>query len=255
MLRRSALLAIGSTSLLSPVCAADLRALVAAIKPSVCPVGTQAPLDSPRFTFRGSGFAIGNGSLIATCWHVVRETAAAERTGLKTPAVLVPGEGGAYSLREAELVASDPARDLALLRIQGRSVAPLAIEAEAAAAEGTEVALMGFPIGGALGYRHVTHRGVISAIVSSDLPAANARQLQQGAASRLREGQFEMLQLDATAYPGNSGGPLIDVEHRKVVGIVNMVLLKGNRESALSQPTGITYAVPARHLAALLGRV
>jgi len=33
-----------------------------------------------------------------------------------------------------------------------------------------------------------------------------------------------------------------------------MVLIKGNRESALSQPTGITYAVPVRYLLELLAR-
>jgi hypothetical protein len=31
-----------------------------------------------------------------------------------------------------------------------------------------------------------------------------------------------------------------------------MVLVKGTKESALSQPSGITYALPARHLKTLL---
>ena len=33
-----------------------------------------------------------------------------------------------------------------------------------------------------------------------------------------------------------------------------MVLVKGSRESALSNPTGITYAIPARHVHDLLER-
>jgi hypothetical protein len=37
-----------------------------------------------------------------------------------------------------------------------------------------------------------------------------------------------------------------------VLGIVNMVLVKSTKESALKDPTGITYAIPARHLKALL---
>ena len=40
----------------------------------------------------------------------------------------------------------------------------------------------------------------------------------------------------------------------EVVAIINMVLVKSTRESALSQPSGITYAIPARHLKALLER-
>jgi hypothetical protein len=40
-----------------------------------------------------------------------------------------------------------------------------------------------------------------------------------------------------------------------VVAIVNMVLVRGTRESALSQPTGITYAIPAQYLRELLATV
>lgn len=61
-----------------------------------------------------------------------------------------------------------------------------------------------------------------------------------------------MLQLDATAYPGNSGGPLFVIETGAVVGVVNMVALKGTRESALSQPSGISYAVPVEFVLRLL---
>ena len=63
-----------------------------------------------------------------------------------------------------------------------------------------------------------------------------------------------MLQLDATAYPGNSGSPVYDPETGDVIGIINMVLVKGTKESALSQPSGITYAVPSRHLQGLLDK-
>jgi hypothetical protein len=37
-----------------------------------------------------------------------------------------------------------------------------------------------------------------------------------------------------------------------VFGIVNMVFIKGTKETALSQPSGITYAIPSRHLQELL---
>ena len=44
--------------------AASLVDLIASMKPSVCAVGTFNALDSPRFGFRGSGFFVGNGSLV-----------------------------------------------------------------------------------------------------------------------------------------------------------------------------------------------
>ena len=63
-----------------------------------------------------------------------------------------------------------------------------------------------------------------------------------------------MLQLDATAYPGNSGSPVYDPDTGDVLGIINMVLVKSTKESALSQPSGITYAVPSSHLQSLLDK-
>jgi S1-C subfamily serine protease len=61
-----------------------------------------------------------------------------------------------------------------------------------------------------------------------------------------------VFQLDATAYPGNSGSPLFDPATGEVVGIVNMVFVKGTKEAALAQPSGITYAIPSQHLLELL---
>ena len=37
-----------------------------------------------------------------------------------------------------------------------------------------------------------------------------------------------------------------------LLGVINMVLVKGTREAALANPSGITYADPARYLADLL---
>jgi S1-C subfamily serine protease len=71
---------------------------------------------------------------------------------------------------------------------------------------------------------------------------------------RLSEGPFEIYQLDAVAYPGNSGGPVFNADTGEVVGVINMVMVKGTRESALSNPTGLTYAVPVRFVRELLER-
>jgi len=83
-------------------------------------------------------------------------------------------------------------------------------------------------------------------------PAAGPQGLSERAVRQLRQGSFEVVQLDATAYPGNSGGPVLDVETGEVVGVVSMVLVKGTKEAALSAPSGISYAVPVRDAAAML---
>ena len=51
--------------------AADLPSLVRESKPSVVLVGTHALTDSPRFTFRGTGFVAGDGLTIVTNAHDV----------------------------------------------------------------------------------------------------------------------------------------------------------------------------------------
>jgi S1-C subfamily serine protease len=222
----------------------------------VLPVGTFSATDNPRFGFRGSGFVVGDGTLLVTNFHVLPPSGEADAA--KRLVVLagrrgsVAAGGEVADLRTVQLVASDRARDLVVLKIEGSPLPALALAEPGSAREGQAVALMGFPIGGVLGFAPVTHRGIVASITTVALPAATASQLDPRAISRLREGNFDVLQLDATAYPGNSGGPLLDATTGRVLGVVNMVLVKGSRESALTNPTGITYAIPVRHLHALL---
>lgn len=229
---------------------ADLPTLIAAAKPSVLPVGTFSATDSPRFAFRGTGFVVGDGTLVATNFHVLPAGADTDSGPAMVVATGRSGETG--QLRRARVVNTDRPRDLALLKIEGTPLVPLVLDGAASVSEGLSVALMGFPIGGTLGFAVVTHRGIIASITTAALPAATAQQLDPRALVRLREGNFDIYQLDATAYPGNSGGPVLDAVTGRVVAVVNMVLIKAGRESALSQPTGISYAIPVRHLQELL---
>jgi len=105
-----------------------------------------------------------------------------------------------------------------------------------------------------LGYAPVTHRGIVSSITTVALPAAQAGQLHERAVRRLAEGNFEIYQLDAVAYPGNSGGPVFNADTGEVVGVINMVMVRGTRESALSNPTGLTYAIPVKFVRELIER-
>ena len=237
--------------------AQDLVAVAATARASVLPVGTYSATDSPRFGFRGSGFVLGDGTLLATNFHVL--PSAAEAGGTRQLVVIVPkpGTGAAAAgnnaeVRSATVVASDRTRDLALLKLDGAPLPALKLGEAGGAREGQAVALVGFPVGGVFGFSPVIHRGIIASITSAALPAPTAQQLDARAISRLREGNFEVFQLDATAYPGNSGGPLLDAANGQVLGIINMVLVRGSRETALTNPTGITYAIPVRHLHELM---
>lgn len=232
--------------------AADLPDTVARIKPSVVIVGTYRATDAPRFRLRGTGFVVGNGNTVVTNSHVLPE-ATENQTDLSL-VVQVRGANDQLSMRQATVLETDRVHDLVVLRIEGPAVAPLAIRNSDSVREGQAVGFMGFPIGGVLGYSPVTHRGIVSSITAAVLPAANARQLADATIRSARAGSFYIFQLDATAYPGNSGGPLFDTDTGEVLGVVNMVLLKNTRESALSQPSGISYAIPSNFVTQLLNR-
>jgi S1-C subfamily serine protease len=228
---------------------AELPDLIDQSKPSVVLVGTYAETDSPRFMFRGTGFVVGNGNLAITNAHVIPAVMTNE-VGRRL-IIQVRRTSGEWAARSATVSALDKTHDLALLRFDGPAAAALPLR-KGTVREGTGVALMGFPLGGALGFSTVTHRGIVSAVTGIALPTPNAQSLNASAVLRLRDGGFDILQLDATAYPGNSGGPVLDAQVGDVVGVVNMVVVKRSRESALTDPSGITYAIPASFAAALV---
>jgi S1-C subfamily serine protease len=95
---------------------------------------------------------------------------------------------------------------------------------------------------------------MISAVAPIAIQQARANQLDARALRQLALGAYPIFQLDATAYPGNSGSPLYHPETAEVVGIINMVFVKGSRETALTEPSGISYAIPIQHLKDLLER-
>ena len=234
---------------------AGLVETVASVRPSIVAVGTYAETDAPRFGFRGTGFVVGDGKLLVTNHHVLPTTEdAGDAKVQRALAILVPQQGGEPELRRASLVTSDRSHDLAVLRFQGAALPPATLGSAELVPAGTSVALLGFPIGGLFGFAPVVHRGIVASVTRIALPAPGARQLNAATVSRLREGPFEIYQLDATAYPGNSGGPLIDADSGRVIGVVNMVLVRSTRESALTNPTGITYAIPVRQVLEVLKR-
>jgi S1-C subfamily serine protease len=106
-----------------------------------------------------------------------------------------------------------------------------------------------------LGAFPATHRATVAAIAPIVIPQRRDADLDPATIKRLMSGAFAVFQLDGTAYPGNSGSPVYEAEGGAVVGIVNMVLVKAGKESMLAQPSGISYAIPAEHLRALLATV
>ncbi|MDR3299978.1 MAG: serine protease [Candidatus Accumulibacter sp.] len=229
--------------------ASALPETIQRVKPSIVAIGTFERTRSPAFNMRGTGFVLGDGNVVATNVHVVPEFLPA--SGGEILVARIPAENGELRQRVATLIAVDKSHDLALLKLEGAPLPPIFLSMETVR-EGQEAAFIGFPIGDVLGLTPVTHRAIISAIAPIAIPGATARQLTEKVVRRLKSGSFVIYQLDGTAYPGNSGGPLLNVETGEVIGIINMVFVKGSKESMLSQPSGISFAIPVLHLRELL---
>lgn len=238
-----------SPAVLMPTVLADMADTIDRVKPSIVIVGTYKKTNSPQFALRGTGFVVGNGNLVATNAHVVPESATPD-----DPELVIQGRNaqGEPQLRRAHLANRDRQHDLAVLRIEGPPLPALTLRNSDSVREGQGVGFTGFPIGGALGFSPVTHRGMISSITPIALPGGNSQQLNEKLIRRLKSGTFNIFQLDATAYPGNSGSPVFDVETGEVIGVINMVFVKGTKEAALTQPSGITYAIPGNFLSDLI---
>lgn len=230
-----------------------LPATVERIKPSIVAVGTNEPTRNPTFQFRGTGFVVGDGTLVATNAHVLPGVVDAANREVVT--IAIPLAGGEAQLRQATAVAKDADHDIALLKIDGASLPPMRVTDASRVREGQGYAFTGFPIGAIIGVFPTTHHALVSAITPVALAQPSARQLDPALIRKLRADRFAIFQLDATAYPGNSGSPMYDVETGEVVAIVNSGFVKAGKESALSQPSGISYAIPSTWLSRLLATV
>ena len=229
---------------------ANLPDVLDRIKPGIVAIGTYMPTRNPRAVFLGTGFAVGDGRKVITNAHVTAAKLDVEH--LERFAVFYRQEQKEL-MQIAELSATDADHDLALLTVEGNRLAALEIGDSLHVREGEQYAFTGYPIGMVLGLYPVTHRSIIAAISPNAIPAIATRQLNVNMLKRLQT-PYNIFQLDATAYPGNSGSPLYDTSSGKVIGIINKVFVQGSKENAISNPSGITYAIPAEHIKTLLNQ-
>ncbi|MCK6375583.1 MAG: serine protease [Zoogloea sp.] len=232
----------------APPARADFPDTVASVKRSVVAIGTLSPTRNPRFRFLGTGFVVGNGNQIVTNAHVVGVSDLGDDEKL----VMAMAGSGKVTARPITKESVDIEHDLAVVRFEGPPMPALPLGDSAAVRDGQDVAVTGFPLGGSIGIVPVTHKGIVSAITPIGRPVATAKQLDGAAVRRLAAGGYSVIQLDLISYPGNSGSPLFDASSGEVLGVLSMVFIKGGKESAVTSPSGISYAIPAAFVKTLL---
>jgi S1-C subfamily serine protease len=227
-----------------PSVQAEFVNVVAKIKPAVVGIGIHTPTSRPQNILRGTGFVIGNGQYVVTNDHVLPTLL--DEALLQKMAVFI-GSGKNAKVREAEIVATSSLYDLAILKISGAALPAMTLSDGDFYADGSYIAFTGFPIGGVLGLYPVTHRGIIASVTPTVIPAASAGQINLKMLKRMRN-PYLVYQLDATAYPGNSGSAMYDMKTGDVIGIINKVFVQDTKEAVISNPSGITYAIPVKYL-------
>ena len=205
----------------------------------------------PPAQFQATGFAVGQGRHILTNAHALPDFL--DTQNKETLAIFI-GRGQQIETRSARKIASDPYYDVALLEIDGAPLPPLRLGASRSPREGQAIAFTGFPIGVVLGLFPATHTGIISAVSPVAIPLPAAGQLDSVTVQRLRKEPYDVLQLDATAYPGSSGSPLYEPRTGRVIGVINKVFVQETKEALLERPSGITYAIPIHHAQEFLKR-
>ena len=167
----------------------------------------------------GSGFVVDATGYILTNEHVV--------TG-STWVTVILDNGDKLT---AYVAATDPSRDIALIKVDRHfhSVLQFATEAR----PGDEVIALGYPLGYTLGASVKTTRGIVSAFTTV--------------------GGVIHIQTDAAINPGNSGGPLLDLRG-EVVGMNTRVSrqIPGRDFDAQGIGFAIRYDVLTSRLTALM---
>lgn len=224
----------------------DLSIQVKQNKPSIVGIGLFTPIQSKAPKILGTGFVVGNGKYIVTNYHVVSKEL---DSTIVQYFVGLSGEGRLPKIHKMELIGIDPVHDLAILSIQD-TLPAVTLASNELIDDGSDIFMTGFPIGAVLGLYPATHTGIVAAKAPDVNPARNADELTIKMLERLKE-PFLIYQLDITAFPGNSGSPVFNRKTGEVFAVLNKVFVSAGKEAALSNPSGISYAIPVKHVKAL----
>ena len=133
------------------------------------------------------------------------------------------------TVHDAEIVGSDPATDIAVIKVDAEGLTEMAIGDSTGARVGDFVIAIGNPFG--LG--HTVTSGIISALGRSGIS---------------RDGYEDFIQTDASINPGNSGGALVNM-NGELIGINSAIISRSGGN------VGIGFAVPTEIAGSIMKQI
>lgn len=182
-----------------------------------CEVGKRANAQYDVYNGMGTGVVVDERGYILTNYHVVK--------GLLKLEVVAP-DGERY--RDVELIRNDVATDLAILKIKPKT--PMK-KIRMGRSELVELAEEVWAIGNPYGYGGSVTKGIVSAL-GRPLEVSDALAYDS------------VIQTDAAVNPGNSGGPLVNVDG-EMIGL-NAAVREEAENIAFAIPVDVVSAVAER---------
>jgi len=133
------------------------------------------------------------------------------------------------TVHDAEIVGSDPATDIAVIKVDVEGLTEMSIGDSTSAKVGDFVIAIGNPFG--LG--HTVTSGIISALGRSGIS---------------RDGYEDFIQTDASINPGNSGGALVNM-NGELIGINSAIISRSGGN------VGIGFAVPTEIAGSIMNQI
>ncbi len=203
----------------------DVESVVAKMRKSV--VRIQAEIVQDNGLFQQTGSAVGTGVTVSSDGYVVTNAHVVNNASSVT--VTMDGE---QQPREARIVAADPSRDLAVLKIvQAHGLAAATFAPTSSVKVGQDAVAIGQAL--ALAGEPTVTRGIVSALDRSV-------DEENGTLTGL-------IQTDAAISSGNSGGPLVDASGH-VIGLNTLVASSNETRAA----NNIGFAIPSDHVLAFV---
>lgn len=193
------------------------RAVADAVEPSVVHIAVSEGRGSRIRSGAGSGWVYDERGHIITNAHVVR---GAQR-------ITVQFQDGRAA--DAKLVGLDPATDIAVVQVDpDGGLFPIRRASETQLHQGDRVYAFGSPFG----FKFSMSEGIVSALGRNPGDVVG------------QDGFTNFIQSDAAVNPGNSGGPLVNVEGKLVGMNVAIATAPGLTNVSEGQNSGISFAIP-----------